>query len=156
MSEVVWFTNRDSFLLLSHVLYFYLFNHLYHHQEIWFECGIYFNFVFMRCVCIFIFWHTLHHNVDEHCSISLIVFWYHPCFSPGDDATESFEDVGHSTDARELMKDYLIGNLHEASSVWKGDSINICNANICLPYLTLSEFQNLLSTKFKQLQMIQM
>ncbi|XP_046585217.1 cytochrome b5-like isoform X1 [Haliotis rubra] len=31
----------------------------------------------------------------------------------GDDATESFEDVGHSTDARELMKDYLIGNLHE-------------------------------------------
>ncbi|XP_071091535.1 cytochrome b5-like [Haliotis cracherodii] len=31
----------------------------------------------------------------------------------GDDATESFEDVGHSTDARELMKDYLIGNVHE-------------------------------------------
>ncbi|XP_067652792.1 cytochrome b5-like isoform X1 [Haliotis asinina] len=31
----------------------------------------------------------------------------------GDDASESFEDVGHSTDARELMKDYLIGNVHE-------------------------------------------
>lgn len=31
----------------------------------------------------------------------------------GKDATESFEDVGHSTDARELMKDYYIGDLHE-------------------------------------------
>ncbi|XP_061163586.1 cytochrome b5-like [Saccostrea echinata] len=30
----------------------------------------------------------------------------------GRDATEAFEDVGHSTDARELMKDYLIGELH--------------------------------------------
>lgn len=31
----------------------------------------------------------------------------------GKDATESFEDVGHSTDARDLMKDYLIGSLTE-------------------------------------------
>lgn len=30
----------------------------------------------------------------------------------GGDATEAFEDVGHSTDARDLMKDYLIGELH--------------------------------------------
>ncbi|KAL8601123.1 Cytochrome b5 [Nucella lapillus] len=30
----------------------------------------------------------------------------------GSDATEAFEDVGHSTDARDLMKDYLIGELH--------------------------------------------
>ncbi len=30
----------------------------------------------------------------------------------GTDATEAFEDVGHSTDAREMMKDYKIGNLH--------------------------------------------
>ncbi len=29
-------------------------------------------------------------------------------------ATESFEDVGHSADARELMKDYLIGDLAKA------------------------------------------
>ena len=28
-------------------------------------------------------------------------------------STESFEDVGHSTDARELMKKYLIGELRE-------------------------------------------
>lgn len=27
--------------------------------------------------------------------------------------TESFEDVGHSTDARDLMKQYEIGRLHE-------------------------------------------
>ena len=28
-------------------------------------------------------------------------------------ATENFEDVGHSTDARELMKQYQIGELTE-------------------------------------------
>ena len=30
----------------------------------------------------------------------------------GGDATENFEDVGHSTDARELSKTYIIGELH--------------------------------------------
>ncbi|KAL2085963.1 hypothetical protein ACEWY4_019283 [Coilia grayii] len=30
----------------------------------------------------------------------------------GGDATESFEDVGHSTDAREMAKSMLIGELH--------------------------------------------
>jgi len=30
----------------------------------------------------------------------------------GADGSEAFEDVGHSTDARDLMKDYLIGDLH--------------------------------------------
>lgn len=33
----------------------------------------------------------------------------------GCDGTEAFEDVGHSTDARELMKTYLIGELHPVS-----------------------------------------
>lgn len=33
----------------------------------------------------------------------------------GKDATESFEDVGHSTDARELMQEHLIGSLPEVS-----------------------------------------
>jgi len=37
----------------------------------------------------------------------------------GQDSTESFEDVGHSTDARELMKDYYIGELHEDDRVAK-------------------------------------
>ncbi|XP_060796796.1 cytochrome b5 [Neoarius graeffei] len=31
----------------------------------------------------------------------------------GSDATESFEDVGHSTDAREMLHQYYIGELHE-------------------------------------------
>lgn len=31
----------------------------------------------------------------------------------GTNATESFEDVGHSTDAREMMKEYHIGELTE-------------------------------------------
>ena len=33
----------------------------------------------------------------------------------GIDSTEAFEDVGHSSDAREMLKDYLIGELNE---VW--------------------------------------
>ena len=32
----------------------------------------------------------------------------------GKDATENFEDVGHSTEAREMMKEYLIGELIDA------------------------------------------
>lgn len=32
----------------------------------------------------------------------------------GNDATEAFEDVGHSTEARELMKTYVIGQLVES------------------------------------------
>lgn len=30
----------------------------------------------------------------------------------GADATESFEDVGHSTDAREMLQQYYLGELH--------------------------------------------
>lgn len=30
----------------------------------------------------------------------------------GADATESFEDVGHSTDAREMLEQYYVGELH--------------------------------------------
>ncbi|XP_018425921.1 PREDICTED: cytochrome b5 isoform X2 [Nanorana parkeri] len=30
----------------------------------------------------------------------------------GGDATESFEDVGHSIDARDMLKQYYIGDLH--------------------------------------------
>ncbi|MGH0120320.1 UNVERIFIED_CONTAM: hypothetical protein FKN15_057222 [Acipenser sinensis] len=32
------------------------------------------------------------------------------------DATENFEDVGHSTDAREMLKQYFIGELHPVQS----------------------------------------
>jgi cytochrome b involved in lipid metabolism len=34
-----------------------------------------------------------------------------PCSSTGTDATESFEDVGHSPDAREMQEQYLIGEV---------------------------------------------
>ncbi|XP_072321741.1 cytochrome b5 type B [Eucyclogobius newberryi] len=30
----------------------------------------------------------------------------------GSDATESFEDVGHSTDAREMLEQYYVGEVH--------------------------------------------
>lgn len=40
----------------------------------------------------------------------------------GGDATESFEDVGHSTDAREMASDMVIGELHPVS-VWR----SFCN-----------------------------
>ncbi|NXP20350.1 CYB5B protein, partial [Scytalopus superciliaris] len=36
----------------------------------------------------------------------------------GRDATESFEDVGHSTDAREMLKQYYIGEVHPVSPSW--------------------------------------
>ncbi|NXQ94343.1 CYB5B protein, partial [Sagittarius serpentarius] len=36
----------------------------------------------------------------------------------GRDATESFEDVGHSTDAREMLKQYYIGEIHPVRSTW--------------------------------------
>eukprot|EP00794_Sanderia_malayensis_P018731 gene18731-20620_t len=35
----------------------------------------------------------------------------------GSDGTESFEDVGHSTDARELMEQYFVGELAKADRV---------------------------------------
>ncbi|KAI6173554.1 Cytochrome b5 heme-binding domain-containing protein [Aphelenchoides besseyi] len=36
----------------------------------------------------------------------------------GEDRTEAFEDVGHSTDAREMKKDFLVGELVEEDK-WK-------------------------------------
>ena len=31
----------------------------------------------------------------------------------GKESTEGFEDVGHSSDAREMMKEYMIGEVQE-------------------------------------------
>lgn len=39
--------------------------------------------------------------------------------SIGEDATEAFEDVGHSEDARHLLKDYEIGVLDPADAAVK-------------------------------------
>ncbi|NXF98857.1 CYB5B protein, partial [Sakesphorus luctuosus] len=38
----------------------------------------------------------------------------------GRDATESFEDVGHSMDAREMLKQYYIGEVHPVRASWAG------------------------------------
>jgi len=49
----------------------------------------------------------------------------------GKDATENFEDVGHSSDARTMMKDYLVGEINDDEKTntpekrakkWSGDS----------------------------------
>jgi len=42
----------------------------------------------------------------------------------GGDSTEAFEDVGHSTDARDLLADYLIGALHPDEKSTKTYSTN--------------------------------
>ncbi|KAF3788280.1 Cytochrome b5 isoform A [Nymphaea thermarum] len=40
----------------------------------------------------------------------------------GKDATEEFEDAGHSADAREIMKEYCIGELDPSASVSEGQN----------------------------------
>ncbi|XP_076038190.1 cytochrome b5 isoform X1 [Oratosquilla oratoria] len=60
-------------------------------------------------------WVVIHDNVydvtkflDEHPGGEEVLLE-----QAGKDTTESFEDVGHSTDAREMMKDYYLGELTE-------------------------------------------
>lgn len=50
----------------------------------------------------------------------------------GGDATESFEDVGHSTDAREMADGMLIGELHPVSvhAARRLPSPGVCNLNL--------------------------
>ncbi|XP_044776810.1 cytochrome b5 isoform X2 [Neomonachus schauinslandi] len=51
----------------------------------------------------------------------------------GGDATESFEDVGHSTDARELSKTYIIGELHPETLITTVDSNSSWWTNWVIP-----------------------
>ncbi|NXP99492.1 CYB5B protein, partial [Vidua macroura] len=44
----------------------------------------------------------------------------------GRDATESFEDVGHSTDAREMLKQYYIGEVHPVSASCNPQRHQVC------------------------------
>ena len=44
----------------------------------------------------------------------------------GIDSTEAFEDVGHSSDAREMLKEYLIGELNEVWIFFKITSSSFC------------------------------
>uniref|UniRef100_A0A8C2RP72 Cytochrome b5 n=1 Tax=Capra hircus TaxID=9925 RepID=A0A8C2RP72_CAPHI len=48
----------------------------------------------------------------------------------GGDATENFEDVGHSTDARELSKTFIIGELHPAEQSFESPAWNITQASL--------------------------
>uniref|UniRef100_A0A6I8SCN8 Cytochrome b5 type B (outer mitochondrial membrane) n=1 Tax=Xenopus tropicalis TaxID=8364 RepID=A0A6I8SCN8_XENTR len=43
----------------------------------------------------------------------------------GADATESFEDVGHSIDAREMLNQYYIGDLHPDDCKNQGKKVSI-------------------------------
>ncbi|XP_032278604.1 cytochrome b5 isoform X1 [Phoca vitulina] len=66
----------------------------------------------------------------------------------GGDATESFEDVGHSTDARELSKTYIIGELHPddrakltkpSFSAFSWGFSNECAASLCAAFCLTAE-----------------
>ena len=39
----------------------------------------------------------------------------------GQDSTENFEDVGHSSDAREMLEEYYVGELHEEDKTGSTD-----------------------------------
>ena len=59
----------------------------------------------------------------------------------GADATESFEDVGHSADAREMRQQYLVGKLRSAMAPLKASSVDhsllthLITSGVCLPFL---------------------
>merc|ERR1711913_134777 len=40
----------------------------------------------------------------------------------GKDASEAFEDVGHSTDAREMMEEYFLGDVREEDRIGSVDT----------------------------------
>ena len=51
--------------------------------------------------------------------------------------TENFEDVGHSTDAREMMAEYYIGELSE---VGVGVCVCVCvGVDVCVGACTVSK-----------------
>nr|XP_033798255.1 cytochrome b5 type B isoform X2 [Geotrypetes seraphini] len=52
-----------------------------------------------------------YHRLEEHPGGEEVLFE-----QAGGDATESFEDVGHSLDAREMLKQYYIGDVHPADA----------------------------------------
>uniref|UniRef100_A0A2K6L996 Cytochrome b5 n=2 Tax=Rhinopithecus TaxID=542827 RepID=A0A2K6L996_RHIBE len=54
----------------------------------------------------------------------------------GGDATENFEDVGHSTDARELSKTYIIGELHPETLITTVDSSSSWWTNWVIPAIS--------------------
>ena len=59
------------------------------------------------------------------------------CFITGVFATEAFEDVGHSSDARELMADFHIGSLAAVSMKIESLINAFCQVSILLSMLCL-------------------
>lgn len=62
----------------------------------------------------------------------------------GGDATESFEDVGHSTDAREMAGSMLIGELHPVSflaALWFLSSV-VFNLGLFVCRMTDTRWRN--------------
>ncbi|NXP46295.1 CYB5B protein, partial [Heliornis fulica] len=51
----------------------------------------------------------------------------------GKDATESFEDVGHSTDAREMLKQYYIGEIHPVRTAGCDSCLQTRMQSLCCP-----------------------
>lgn len=56
----------------------------------------------------------------------------------GQNATAAFEDVGHSSDAREMLKGYLVGDLAEAGSASASSSSASTTATSSTPKATSS------------------
>ena len=60
-------------------------------------------------------------------ALELTIFLQHPggeeilIENAGTDSTESFEDVGHSSDAREMLEAYYVGELHEEDKTGSTD-----------------------------------
>ncbi|KAI2587281.1 CYB5A isoform 6 [Pan troglodytes] len=54
----------------------------------------------------------------------------------GGDATENFEDVGHSTDAREMSKTFIIGELHPETLITTIDSSSSWWTNWVIPAIS--------------------
>lgn len=59
----------------------------------------------------------------------------------GRDATEAFEDIGHSTDARQLMDSFKVGELVEVSTIQSYMQIFILHFSIDLFIIDLNIFQ---------------
>jgi len=55
--------------------------------------------------------YDIHKFLDEHPGGDEVLLG-----EAGRDATEAFEDVGHSDEARDIMKEYLVGRCDEAPS----------------------------------------
>jgi hypothetical protein len=55
----------------------------------------------------------------------------------GQDADDMFEATGHSNEARDIMKKYLIGNLKVYASYAAGHCFNLCTQNLSSCPVTL-------------------